>query len=122
MKINDKTMSKINKIVDKIEKSNSSEDDVWKKYRIYERYKNSFGKVQVITEKTQFYHLHKSGFISNALYNGLRQNGYSVLGDILKLNFNDLMKGRGMGQKKLSELQDFFKYNSELIEINPDEI
>ena len=121
MKINNKTMSKINKIVDKIEKSNSS-DDKWKKYRIYERYKNRFGKVQVITEKTQFYHLNKSGFISKALCNGLIQNGYSVLGDILKLNFNDLMKGRGMGQKKLSELQDFFKYNSELIEIDPDEI
>ena len=122
MKINNKTMSKINKIVDKIEKSNSSDDDKWKKYRIYERYKNRFGKVQVITEKTQFYHLNKSGFISNALCNGLIQNGYSVLGDILKLNFNDLMKGRGMGQKKLSELQDFFKYNSELIEIDPNEI
>ncbi len=122
MKINDKTMSKINKIVDKIEKSNPTDETNETKYRIYERYKDSFGKVQVITEKTQFYHLHKSGFISNALYNGLRQNGYVVVRDILKLNFNDLMKGRWMGQKKLSELQDFFKYNSELIEIDPDEI
>jgi DNA-directed RNA polymerase alpha subunit len=121
MKINDKTMSKINKIVDKIEKSNSS-DDKWKPYRIYERYKDSFGKVQVITEKTQFYHLHKNGFISNALYNCLRQNGYFVVRDVLKLDFGDLMKNRGMGRQKLSELKDFFKYNSELIEIDPDEI
>ena len=122
MKIDDKTYSKINKIVDKIEKSNPSDETNETKYRIYERYKDSFGKVQVITEKTQFYHLHKNGFISNALYNCLRQNGYFVVRDVLKLDFGDLMKNRGMGRQKLSELQDFFKYNSELFEINPHEI
>ena len=88
----------------------------------YETYKKRLGKVQVITEKTEFYHLCKSGFISKALHNGLRQNGYSVVGDVLKINPNDLMKGRGFGQQKLSELKDFFKYNSEHFEINPHEI
>ena len=89
---------------------------------IYESYKDSFGKVQVITEKTTFYHLHKSKFISVSLFNCLRQNGYVVVGDVLKKYANDIMKHPGFGQGKLKELRDFFTYNSEHFEINGDEI
>jgi len=93
----------------------------------YEKYKDSFGKVQVITEKTTFYHLYKSGFISTALYNSLEFNSlwpnrYSVVGDVLKINANDICKTPGFGEGKRKELEDFFKYNSELFEIDPHEI
>tara|TARA_S200000501_G_scaffold329530_1_gene330174 strand:+ start:446 stop:724 length:279 start_codon:yes stop_codon:yes gene_type:complete len=88
----------------------------------YEKYKDSFGKVQVITEKTTFYHLRKSGFISVSLFNCFEQNGYVVVGDVLKQQGNDICKIRGFGQGKLKELRNFFKYNSELFEIDPYEI
>ncbi len=88
----------------------------------YEKYKDRFGKVQVITEKTTFFHLHKSEFISTALHSCLWSNGYLVVGDVLKINGNDICKHRGFGKAKLKELNNFFKYNSELFEINPDEI
>ena len=74
----------------------------------FEKYKDSFGKVQVITEKTTFYHLYKSGFISTALYNCLWRYGYVVVGDVLKKQANDIMKHAGFGQGKLKELRNFF--------------
>ena len=88
----------------------------------YEKYKDSFGKVQVITEKTTFYHLRKSGFISVSLFNCLEKNGYVVVGDVLKQQLNDIMKYPGFGKGKLKEIRNFFKYSTELFEIDPYEV
>ena len=88
----------------------------------FEKYKDSFGKVQVITEKTTFYHLRKSGFISVSLFNCLEQNGYGLVSDVLNKQPNDICKIPGFGPGKLKELRNFFKYNSELFEIDPHEI
>ena len=79
-----------------------------KNLNFYERHKERFGKVQVITEKTRFRHLYKSGFISTALYNCLWRNGYSEVGDVLKMTGKDICKHPGFGSAKFKELNEFF--------------
>lgn len=106
-------MSKINKIIDKSNPSNET------KNCLYERYKDSFGKVQVITEKTTFLNLYKSNLISTGLYSCLDDNGCVVLGDILKMDSQDIRRFRRFGQGRRRELHNFFKYNMEHIEIAP---